>query len=116
PAGARIGRIHDLLDGPETYIAHLVAAAPNPLTGIKVVVDCANGASSAVAPEVYRRAGAEVVAIHAAPDGLNINDDCGSTHLASLRAAVVEHGADLGIAHDGDADRCLAVTSTGDDV
>jgi phosphoglucosamine mutase len=116
PTGARIGRIHDLVDGLDTYVAHLVAAAPNPLTGIKVVVDCANGASSEAAPEVYRRAGAEVVAIHADPDGLNINDRCGSTHLESLRAAVVEHGADLGIAHDGDADRCLAVTADGTDV
>src|SRR5439155_1207678 len=83
----------------------LEAATPQRLDGLRVVVDCANGASSEVAPEAYQQAGAEVVAIHAAPDGLNINEHCGSTHLESLRAAVLEHGADLGIAHDGDADR-----------
>jgi phosphoglucosamine mutase len=113
PTGPMIGRVYDQMDGVDAYITHLVEAAPNALTGVKVVVDCANGAASRVAPEVYRRAGAEVVAIHAEPDGLNINDGCGSTHIASLVDAVVEHGADLGIAHDGDADRCLAVTADG---
>ena len=75
-----------------------------------------NGAASELAPEVYRRAGAEVIVIGGDPDGLNINDGVGSTHLDVLRAAVVEHGADLGIAHDGDADRCLAVAADGTDV
>ena len=89
---------------------------PAPLDGLRVVVDCAHGAASAVAPEVYRRAGAEVIAIAAEPDGLNINDGVGSTHLGLVRAAVLEHGADLGIAHDGDADRCLAVDASGADV
>ncbi|OOL26971.1 phosphoglucosamine mutase, partial [Rhodococcus rhodochrous] len=84
-----------------------------PLTGLTVVVDCANGAASRVGPAAYAAAGATVVALHADPDGLNINDGCGSTHLDGLRAAVVEHGADLGLAHDGDADRCLAVDATG---
>ena len=116
PTGARIGRVHDLIDGTEHYINHLVASTPQRLDGLRVVVDCANGASSEVAPEAYQQAGAEVVAIHAAPDGLNINEHCGSTHLESLRAAVLEHGADLGIAHDGDADRCLAVTADGEDI
>jgi phosphoglucosamine mutase len=116
PTGAAIGRVHDLLDGADQYVQHLVAAAPNRLDGLRVVVDCANGAASEVAPAAYRAAGAEVVAINAEPDGLNINDRCGSTHLAPLRAAVLEHGADLGIAHDGDADRCLAVTAEGSDV
>jgi phosphoglucosamine mutase len=116
PTGAQIGRVHDLIDGTEHYINHLVGAVPHRLDGLRVVVDCANGASSEVAPEAYQQAGAEVIAIHAAPDGLNINDGCGSTHMESLRAAVLEHGADLGIAHDGDADRCLAVTATGEDV
>ena len=83
---------------------------------MKVVVDCANGAASDVAPEVYRRLGADVVAFAASPDGLNINDNCGSTYLDGLRTAVLEHKADIGIAHDGDADRCLAVTATGDEV
>ncbi|NED57754.1 phosphoglucosamine mutase, partial [Micromonospora aurantiaca] len=79
-----------------------------------VVVDCANGASCDVAPEALRRAGAEVFTIGAAPDGLNINSGCGSTHLEALQRAVREHGADVGIANDGDADRCLAVTASGE--
>jgi len=114
PTGARIGRVRDLADAGDRYVEHVVAATPNPLRGLRVVVDCANGAASAVAPEAYRRAGAEVVALHASPDGLNINDGCGSTHLEGLRKAVVEHEADLGVAHDGDADRCLAVDATGE--
>jgi len=77
------------------------------------VVDCANGAASFIAPDVYERAGAHVIAIHSSPDGLNINENCGSTHLGDLQAAVREHKADLGIAHDGDADRCLAVDADG---
>ncbi|HEU0238835.1 MAG TPA: phosphoglucosamine mutase, partial [Micromonosporaceae bacterium] len=113
PVGPLVGRVQDVRDAVEAYVTHLVEAAPNPLTGVKVVVDCANGAAAAVAPEVYRRAGAEVIAIHAEPDGLNINDGCGSTHPDALVAAVRAHGADLGIAHDGDADRCLAVTADG---
>jgi phosphoglucosamine mutase len=114
PTGAAIGRVHDLLDGAEHYIKHLVDSTPHRLEGIKVVVDCANGAASEVAPIVYAEAGAEVIAIHAEPDGLNINDGCGSTHLDTVRAAVLAEGADLGIAHDGDADRCLAVTASGE--
>ncbi|MEV4346019.1 phosphoglucosamine mutase [Actinoplanes sp. NPDC049596] len=114
PTGAGIGRVNDLLDGAEHYIKHLVGSTPHSLTGIKVVVDCANGAASEVGPVAYEEAGAEVIAIHADPDGLNINDDCGSTHLEKVQAAVLEHGADLGIAHDGDADRCLAVTASGE--
>jgi phosphoglucosamine mutase len=113
PTGAGIGRVRDLDDSAEQYIAHLLVATPQPLTGLRVVVDCAHGAASAVAPEAYRRAGADVVALHAAPDGLNINDGVGSTHLEPLQAAVLEHRADLGIAHDGDADRCLAVDADG---
>ncbi|GAA0515214.1 phosphoglucosamine mutase [Paractinoplanes deccanensis] len=114
PTGAAIGRVNDLLDGAEHYIKHLVGSTPHSLAGIKVVVDCANGAASEVGPVAYEEAGAEVIAIHAEPDGLNINDDCGSTHLDKVRAAVLEHGADLGLAHDGDADRCLAVTASGE--
>ncbi len=113
PVGAGIGRVRQLDDAAERYLAHLLAASSQRLDGIRLVVDCANGAASRVAPEAYRRAGAEVVAIHAEPDGLNINDGCGSTHLADLQAAVLAHGADLGIAHDGDADRCLAVDAAG---
>ncbi len=113
PTGAAVGRVRDLADAAGRYRDHLVAATPLSLAGLRVVVDCAHGAASAVAPEAYRRAGAEVVALHAAPDGLNINDGVGSTHLAPLRDAVRAHGADLGIAHDGDADRCLAVDAAG---
>jgi phosphoglucosamine mutase len=116
PTGAEIGRVRDLPDGTQHYVKHLVEATGHRLDGLRVVVDCANGAASEAAPAAYREAGAEVVAIHAAPDGLNINDGCGSTHLEPLRAAVVRHGADLGIAHDGDADRCLAVTAAGAEV
>ncbi|WP_103342440.1 phosphoglucosamine mutase [Amycolatopsis sp. CA-126428] len=114
PTGAGVGRVTDVEDALDRYAAHLLDATPNPLAGLKVVVDCANGASSAAAPEVYRRAGAEVVALHADPDGININQHCGSNHPEKLREAVVAHGADLGIAHDGDADRCVAVDSAGE--
>jgi phosphoglucosamine mutase len=113
PTGAAVGRVRDLPDAATRYGDHLVAATGGSLRGLRVVVDCAHGAASGVAPEVYRRAGADVVALHAAPDGLNINDGVGSTHLGPLQAAVRAHGADLGIAHDGDADRCLAVDATG---
>jgi phosphoglucosamine mutase len=93
-----------------------LASVKTPLKGLKIVVDCANGAASFVAPVALRRAGADVVAIFNAPDGWNINDGCGSTHLDKLRAAVTKEGADFGIAHDGDADRCLAIDSKGEDV
>ena len=116
PTGAAIGRVRDLADAVDRYRDHLLAVTPAPLAGLRVVVDCAHGAASTVAPETYRRAGAEVVALHAEPDGLNINDGVGSTHTGSLRDAVVAYGAELGIAHDGDADRCLAVDATGADV
>ena len=95
------------------YLDGLLAALPARPAGLKVVVDCAQGAGSTLAPEVYRRAGAEVVAIAADGDGARINDGSGATHLELLQAAVTEHGADLGLAHDGDADRCLAVDATG---
>ena len=114
PTGAGIGRVNDLLDGAEHYIRHLVESIPHRLEGIKVVVDCANGAASEVGPVAYREAGAEVIAIHADPDGLNINEECGSTHLDQVIEAVLREGADLGLAHDGDADRCLAVTASGE--
>ncbi len=116
PTGAGIGRVRELPDAGARYGDHLLVATGFPLDGLKVVVDCAHGAASAVAPEVYHRAGAHVVAVAAEPDGLNINDGVGSTHLGLVRAAVLEHGADLGIAHDGDADRCLAVDASGADV
>ncbi|MGH3662823.1 MAG: phosphoglucosamine mutase [Micromonosporaceae bacterium] len=116
PTGAGVGRVRDLADAQERILAHLTSTTPYPLDGLRVVVDCANGAASQIAPETYRRAGADVIAIHAEPDGLNINDGCGSTHLESLHKAVTIHNADVGIALDGDADRCLAVTADGSDV
>jgi len=116
PTGKDVGRAIEDERAAELYLKHLLASVKTPLKGLKIVVDCANGASSFVAPEALRRAGAEVVAIYNAPDGWNINDGCGSTHLDELRAAVKKEGADLGIAHDGDADRCLAIDSQGKDV
>ena len=116
PTGAGVGRVKSYDESFERYVAHLITAVPNRLDGLKVVLDEAHGAAAQVSPEAFTRAGAEVVTIGAEPDGLNINDGCGSTHLGLLRAAVVEHGADLGIAHDGDADRCLAVDHTGAEV
>ncbi|WP_433873839.1 phosphoglucosamine mutase [Saccharopolyspora sp. CA-218241] len=113
PTGAQVGRVRDVSDSVQRYVDHLLVATPQPLDGLRVVVDCANGAAAAAAPEAYRRAGAEVIALHADPDGININDGVGSTHIDVLQRAVVEHGADLGIAHDGDADRCLAVDHSG---
>jgi len=114
PTGAAVGRVRDDGDAVDAYVEHLVTIVPNRLHGLKVVVDCAHGAASNVAPEALRRAGAEVVAIHAEPDGLNINDGAGSTHMDRLRETVVAERAHAGIAHDGDADRCLAVTAEGD--
>lgn len=113
PVGADIGRLVDAPDAVHRYLDHLVASGGSHLDGLTIVVDCANGAASHIGPQAYAAAGAQVIPIHAEPDGLNINDGCGSTHLGNLQAAVLEHGADLGLAHDGDADRCLAVDSTG---
>ncbi|AKJ11357.1 phosphoglucosamine mutase [Streptomyces incarnatus] len=116
PTGAGVGRVRSYDEGFENYVVHLLSVLPNRLDGLKIVLDEAHGAASGVSPEAFSRAGAEVITIGAEPDGLNINDGCGSTHLDQLKAAVVEHGADLGIAHDGDADRCLAVDHTGEEV
>ncbi|MGB3302883.1 phosphoglucosamine mutase [Gordonia sp. (in: high G+C Gram-positive bacteria)] len=113
PTGAEVGRIVDAADAEDRYLAHLAQTVTTRLDGLTIVVDCAHGAASQVGPAAYEAAGANVIAIYAEPDGLNINDGCGSTHLEKLQAAVLEHGADLGLAHDGDADRCLAVDSTG---
>ncbi|WP_327305080.1 phosphoglucosamine mutase [Streptomyces sp. NBC_01298] len=116
PTGAGVGRVSDYTEGFDKYVAHLMGVLPNRLDGLKVVLDEAHGAAAFVSPEAFTRAGAEIVTIGAEPDGLNINDGCGSTHLGLLKQAVVEHGADLGIAHDGDADRCLAVDGNGEEV
>ncbi|MDQ3899127.1 MAG: phosphoglucosamine mutase, partial [Actinomycetota bacterium] len=114
PTGALIGRVRDVPEAAGRYMDHLLIASPHSLAGIRVVVDCAHGAASGIAAEVYRAAGADVVTLHAQPDGLNINDRCGCTHPDPLRKAVLEHGATVGIAHDGDADRCLAVDAAGE--
>jgi phosphoglucosamine mutase len=124
PAGGGLpelgfGRVTDASQERERYLDHLLSTLPGSgdgasLAGWRVVVDCAHGAAYDIAPRMLRRAGAEVIAIGAEPDGDNINAGCGSTSLGALKAAVAEHGADAGIAHDGDADRCLAVDAGGE--
>ncbi|MGW5680803.1 phosphoglucosamine mutase [Nonomuraea sp. NPDC003754] len=113
PVGAGVGRVREAYGEADRYISHLLDTLGGRLDGLNIVVDCANGAASVVAPEALLRAGAQVEAIGARPDGLNINAGCGSTHLDKLQQVVVSRGADLGIAYDGDADRCLAVDHTG---
>ena len=116
PTGAAVGRVRPLEDATARYVARLLTTLPGRLAGLRVVVDCAHGAASSAAPRALREAGADVVVIGAEPDGLNINDGYGSTHLDRLRDAVVSHDADAGIAHDGDADRCLAIDHLGREV
>ncbi|MEV7397405.1 phosphoglucosamine mutase [Aeromicrobium sp. NPDC092404] len=113
PTGSGVGRIGDSRAGVAAYVKHLVGSAPGPLDGLTIVLDCANGAAYEVGPQVFEQLGATVISIHAEPDGLNINLDCGSTHLDDLQKAVIRHGADAGFAFDGDADRCLAVDHAG---
>lgn len=120
PYGAAVGRVSDDEASVEAYVAHLVSTLgqhrsgrPVSLQGLTVVVDCANGAAFRTGPGAFEAQGASVVAIHAEPDGVNINDHCGSTHPEELQRAVLQHGADLGLAFDGDADRCLAVDAEG---
>jgi phosphoglucosamine mutase len=114
PTGLDVGRIFTDEGASTRYVNYLLATISTDLAGLKVVVDCANGASSSVAPLAYKNAGALVTAISASPTGWNINENCGSTHLENLIAEVKKIGADLGVAHDGDADRCLLVASNGD--
>ncbi|MBB3156977.1 phosphoglucosamine mutase [Microbacterium proteolyticum] len=113
PTGAGVGRIRRFADAEDRYVLHLLGSLPHRLDGIHVVLDCAHGAAAGVSPETFKDAGATVTVIGAEPDGLNINDGVGSTHLDVLAEAVVRLGADVGIAHDGDADRCLAVDAQG---
>ncbi|WP_449240480.1 phosphoglucosamine mutase [Desulfoscipio gibsoniae] len=113
PVGAAVGRIQRVTDADDRYIAFLKGTIAGDLGGLKVVVDCANGAAYRVAPRVLAELGAEVTAIFNTPDGVNINAGCGSTHPEKLCDAVVRHGADLGLAHDGDADRLIAVDHLG---
>jgi len=114
PIGADVGRVRDYTAAFEEYVSHVVGSAPHRLDGLRVVVDCAHGAAYRAAPEALRRLGADVMAAFAEPNGLNINDGCGSTHIDRLRELVTEHDADAGIAVDGDADRCLAVSADGE--
>jgi len=113
PTGSGIGTVefrHDLVNDYMKYASQTVNSN---FAGLKIVMDCANGAAYEVGPAVFRRLGAEVIVIHNQPNGTNINDHCGSTHMEGLQAAVREHQADLGLAYDGDADRCLAVDEQG---
>ena len=114
PTGKDVGRIIVDDSAKDKYLTHLLKTINIDLDGLKVVVDCANGAASYVAPIAYEKAGAVVTAISAAPTGWNINENCGSTHLENLIAEVKKSGADLGIAHDGDADRCLLIDNKGE--
>ena len=113
PVGAEVGSAQPAPDAAEAYLDHLLEGIPD-LGGLQVVVDCANGAAARIAPEAYRRAGASVEAIAAEPDGHNINHGCGSTHPELVREAVVRRGAAVGLAHDGDADRLVAVDERGE--
>lgn len=113
PKGAEVGRIRRFADAEDRYVVHLLSALGQKLDGLHVALDCAHGAASGVSPEVFAAAGAKVTVVGASPDGVNINDGVGSTHLDLLKRTVIESGADFGIAHDGDADRCLAVDHTG---
>lgn len=113
PVGASVGRIQRVTDADDRYIDFLKGTVSGDLSGLKIVVDCANGAAYRVAPRVLEELGARVIPIFNTPDGVNINAGCGSTHPEKLQDAVVHHGADLGLAHDGDADRLIAVDHRG---
>jgi phosphoglucosamine mutase len=113
PTGAGVGRIQRFADAEDRYLLHLLGTLDVSLAGVHVVIDCAHGAAAGISPQVFTDAGAKVTVIGSDPDGLNINEGVGSTHLEPLQAAVREHGANFGIAHDGDADRCLAVDAAG---
>ncbi|MDD4146357.1 MAG: phosphoglucosamine mutase, partial [Clostridia bacterium] len=116
PTGSEVGRIIPFPNALNRYVQFLKEKVELSLTGLRIVVDCANGAVSEVAPRVYRELGAQVISIHDLATGTNINKDCGSTHLESLQQAVLKHQADLGIAHDGDGDRLIAVDEKGQEV
>jgi phosphoglucosamine mutase len=114
PIGGGVGRIRRFADAEDRYVLHLLSTLDVRLDGLHVVIDCAHGAAAGISPQVFTDAGARVTVIGSDPDGLNINDGVGSTHLELLQKTVTELGADLGIAHDGDADRCLAVDARGE--
>lgn len=116
PIGTEVGRIDWRIEGRQAYLQHLKGLCPDGLAGLKVVLDCAHGAACELAPRLFRELGAEVIELHSEPDGARINVKCGSTHLGGLADAVVHHGAAVGIAFDGDADRCLGVDEKGQTV
>ncbi|MER3388380.1 phosphoglucosamine mutase [Microcella pacifica] len=113
PTGDGVGRIRRFADAEDRYLLHLLRTLDARLDGLHIVIDCAHGAAAGISPQVFSDAGASVFVIGSDPDGLNINDGVGSTHLEPLQRAVLEQRADFGIAHDGDADRCLAVDADG---
>ena len=116
PTGAAIGTVTELPDLQEEYIGYILNSTDIDLSGIKIVHDAANGAAYKAGPEIFRRLGAELISVHAEPNGININDKSGSTHLESVKAAVLKYGADIGIANDGDADRCLVIDEKGNEL
>ena len=116
PVGGEIGTVSDQPDAKHAYLAFLKETVTASFTGVKVVLDCANGSAYELAPTIFRELGAEVITIGAEPNGRNINDDCGSTHPEMLRDEVVKHGAAIGLAFDGDADRLIAIDEKGDEV
>lgn len=115
PTGGAVGTVRPLSNGASVYVDHLVStlSEEKPLAGQKIVLDCANGAAYSVSPAAFEALGAEVVTLAVEPNGTNINDGVGSTHPEKLQEAVIKHGADMGIAHDGDSDRCQAVDENG---
>lgn len=109
-----IGMVTAAFDAVDQYVDYLVSLGEGPFSGMKVALDCANGCASVTAPKIFERLGAECHLLHAEPNGLNVNQNCGSTHIGGLQEYVKAHGCDLGFAFDGDADRCLAVDRNGD--
>jgi len=113
PVGAEMGVVMDYREGGQKYISHLKTTVKNKFENLKVVLDCANGAVSSIAPQLFCDLGADAILLANNPDGLNINEGCGSTHPEKLQEAVLEHNADLGLSFDGDADRLIAVDEKG---
>ena len=116
PTGVDVGTVIDWPEAAELYSRFVATTIDGDLSGLKIILDCANGAAHALAPHIFAQLGAEVVSLHAAPNGLNINEHCGSTHPQDLQAAILREGADLGLAFDGDADRCIAIDENGAEV
>ena len=114
PLNEKVGAIIPIHEKLDHFCDYLIESTSISLKGLRVVIDCANGAAYEVAPKIYRALGAEVIPLYISPDGVNINESCGSTHMETLQREVLAHNADIGLAHDGDADRCLAVTETGE--